>query len=119
MATLKRSELAISHLLRGGVIFSGSVLVIGWVLELTQGSSQSQTSAEAGVRSLNSLVAGLHAMSAQAWISMGLLLLISLPILRVALTFLIFLQNRDRLFSVLTLYVLLLLCASSLLGKAL
>jgi uncharacterized membrane protein len=52
-------------------------------------------------------------------INVGLLLLIALPILRVALTTLIFLYERDWAFVVITLVVLCVLLSGLFLGKAL
>ena len=59
-----------------------------------------------GLRALSSIVAGNGALSSRWIIQLGLVLLIGLPILRVALSLIAFVVQRDRLYDVLTAVVL-------------
>lgn len=70
-------------------------------------------------RSASQLGAGIAALQAEAIIALGLLLLIALPIVRVALTVLLFLFERDYVYLAITFFVLTVLLSGVFFGKAL
>jgi uncharacterized membrane protein len=133
-AQVVRAELLISWALRIGVIACGIIIALGLVSRLF-GIGAPETQSMGGL--IHDMlgggeVAGLHATASPGvllngilhWqpdvlINAGLLLLIALPILRVALTTLIFLYERDWAFVVITLVVLCVLLSGLFLGKAL
>lgn len=129
-----QAELLISWALRIGVVVCATIIMLGLLSRLFGiGSSEAQD-----LRSLlqelfaGKDISGFHPMAAPAdllagvlrWqpdvlITVGLLVLIGLPILRVALTTLIFLYERDWAFVAITLVVLTVLLSGIFLGKAL
>jgi uncharacterized membrane protein len=111
------AELFISASLRYGVYVSATIVALGIVLLLVRGTS----GYPAGVfpTTIPSLVAGLIQFKTAAIISLGLLLLIATPVFRVAASVLLFLLEKDHLYTVITLFVLAVLISSFLLGKAL
>ncbi|MFN3453880.1 MAG: DUF1634 domain-containing protein [Pseudobdellovibrio sp.] len=111
-------EIRISHFLRYGVVLSLVLLVIGWI-----GSSLNSSKSFAtytiyqeinllaylknlyGVRDYSSLV--LYA---------GLMVLVLLPLIRVLLTGLLFVRQKEKIMSIVSFFVLAVLVASFLLG---
>lgn len=61
--------------------------------------------------------AGLVGLHPQAFITLGLLLLIATPVMRVAVSVVAFAIEHDRLYVVITLVVLAILITSFILGK--
>lgn len=120
-------DIAISNLLRGGVLLSVAVIAIG--LFITFGHHRDYFSSrpalgeltETGVHFPNSLggvIHGIAQMHGQAIITAGLLLLIATPVARVAFSIAIFVVERDRLYVAITTLVLALLLLSFFLGAA-
>lgn len=99
MNRLESIELMIAKFLRYGVIFAGIVLFIGWMLQIDFAhnvySGFMQYSQEDLIHRLS------KAFSAQDWgvlVSyLGLLILISLPFIRVLLTAVVFIFEKDFL----------------------
>ena len=119
-------ELLISALLRAGVSISLALVVIGTVVSFVHHPDYARSS-EALARltrpgmaphDLRQVGAGLASVRGQAIVMLGLLVLMVTPVLRVAVSLVSFLRNRDRAFALLTSAVLLLLVLSLLLGKA-
>jgi uncharacterized membrane protein len=96
----------ISYTLRVGVLVCGVITAIGWIMSLTSGDWEKMTPVFQGQYLETTLVP-------QTWIEMaldafrgeptavmrlGIRLLIALPVIRVALTALIFLLERDYIF---------------------
>ncbi len=105
----------VSAVLLGGVSLSALVLAAGLVLFLWRGPAElGPTSAaqSAGLplspypTTIPGIWAGLTAADPLAVIQLGVLLLISTPVLRVATSVLLYVGQGDRLFSVITLVVL-------------
>ena len=86
---IQKAELWISHLLRWGVFTCAMVILIGWL------------------------------SASNKMIMAGLLMLICLPIARVFGAALIFLKQKDYIYVGLSVYVLIVLITSLLLGKKL
>lgn len=126
-AKVRRVELLISGLLRVGVVTSLSVVVFGSVLSFvhhpdyltSRRSLQRLTTPGVAIPSTPREVAdGLARLSGQAFVVLGLFLLVATPVLRVAVSILGFVYERDRTFVLITSLVLALLILSFVLGKA-
>ncbi|MGZ3653255.1 MAG: DUF1634 domain-containing protein [Bdellovibrionota bacterium] len=127
---LIRTELLISYVLRYGVLLCLGVIGIGLAARLALAPGGN---AEVVRALVSGLVPGDYhppssaaALFAGAWhfqpdviIALGLVMLISLPILRVALTTLVFLVERDWIFFGITLVVLCVLLTGVIFGRAL
>ncbi len=93
-AALEQTELFLGHFLRWGVLTSASILVAG-------------------------LVAGFLAPQWSASVTRaGIVLLIALPIARVAVTLVIFFIQRDLIYVGITAFVLVVLLLSLFLGRS-
>lgn len=120
-------DLAISRLLRGGVVLSMSVVLAGMVLTFVHHPDyvtskpalvQLTAVAQSFPHNIADVWKGLAQVRGQALVTFGLLLLIATPVARVALSIIIFAIERDRLYVVITAAVLMLLLASFMLGAA-
>jgi uncharacterized membrane protein len=123
---VRKVELLISDLLRIGVVSSLAVVVIGLVVsfvhhpaylnsvEMGQVASRSHTT----WNSLAELGSGLLHLRGEAIIMAGLLLLIATPVMRVAVSIVAFVFERDPVFVAVTAFVLAMLILSFVLGKA-
>jgi uncharacterized membrane protein len=123
----RRAELAISHLLRGGVSASLVLLVVGTIVSLVHHPSylhsaaayERLTSGSVGQpQSVIAILRGLAELKGRAIVMLGILVLVATPVLRVALSIVLFASHRDRRFVVITSVVLSLLLLSFALGKA-
>jgi len=123
---VRRVELAISTLLRIGVVTSLLVVLAGTVVTFVHHphylSSRHDlvrlTSPGAEFpHSVPSVIQGLQHGQGRAIVMAGLLLLIATPVLRVAISVLAFVYQRDRTFVVITTVVLALLLTSFVLGR--
>lgn len=128
---LHKAEIAIAYVLRYGVLLSAFVIALGFVLSLTKqglvthdslhelmsGKALSQKY-EAPV-SVAQFKEGIANLDPTVIVSLGLVLLIGLPVLRVAMTVVFFLLERDYLYFVITLIVLSVLLSGIFLGKVL
>ncbi len=118
MNDLNRMELKISKFLRLGVIISGSIISIGWFLsfKFDQGTFVPFKT----YRPFNILDSLQMNFILQNWgnliIYLGLAILISLPVLRVFLSILLFLKQKERAMAIIGSVVLLGLILSFTLG---
>jgi uncharacterized membrane protein len=126
-AKVRRMELAISVLLRAGVVGSVSVILIGMAMTFAH-HPEYRSSHEALARltrpgatefptSLREMTRGLAEFQGRAVVVLGVLLLIATPILRVAASVLAFIYERDWRFLAIKLAVLALLAVSFVLGR--
>jgi len=111
-------EIWISYVLRIGVLTAGAVILIGLVLYLVNGpdagrpTTLDQLTVDGGQPievSWHSIVEGLGNFEATSIILLGLLILILTPLTRVAMTFVLFVLQRDRIFVAITGIVLVIL----------
>jgi uncharacterized membrane protein len=119
-------DVLISGLLRAGVLTSMALIFGGLALMFLHHPSYLH-SAEALRRltspgaafpkSLAEVADGLRDRHGQSVVALGLLVLILTPILRVALSIVLFALERDRAFVVITIAVLTILLGSLFLGK--
>jgi uncharacterized membrane protein len=123
---VRKVELAISALLRIGVLTSLLVVLGGTVVTFVHHPHYLSSHHDLGrltkpgaefPHSLRSLVRGLEHAQGRAIVTAGLLLLIATPVLRVAISVLAFVYQRDRTFVVITTVVLTLLLTSFVLGR--
>ena len=127
------AELVISAVLRYGVLLCGGVLAIGLMLSWIRPEAASDFSGlalavllkgkildrSAIPASASSLFHALGALDPSAFVSLGLIFLIALPILRVALTVALFVFEKDYLYFALTTLVLAILLGGVFFGKML
>ena len=120
-------DLAISRLLRGGVLISIAVVLLGAAITFVRHPSYVRSGRELGrltspamtyPSSVATVVHGAEAQRGQAIMMAGLLLLIATPVARVGLSIAVFVVEHDRLYIVITSVVLLLLLTSFALGAA-
>jgi uncharacterized membrane protein len=123
---VRKVELLISNLLRTGVIVSLGLVVLGTVVSFMQhpeyltekffvGSASAPRTAI--LHSLSDVAAGLKAFNGEAIVTLGILLLIATPVIRVGVSIFAFIYQRDRLYTLITAAVFCLLLLSFVLGK--
>lgn len=125
-------ELFIAHLLRWGVGISFVIVTLGIGLLLFTGQTgyqsirlddlnsivKYQSGPPEYPNSINDIVAGIVAFKPYALIALGLLILIAIPVMRVAVSVLAFLIERDWVYVAITAFVLLTLILSFVYGVA-
>jgi uncharacterized membrane protein len=129
---LAKAELAIAYVLRYGVILCAVVIALGLSARLlhlvpvherssalvAQLKAADLTAEPAAVpRTPSELGTGLKAFDPDAIMSLGLLLLIALPIVRVGMTVVLFLIEGDFVYLGITLFVFAVLIAGITLGR--
>ena len=121
-----KTENIISTLLRTGVLASLTCIVAGTLIIFLRHpeyfSSRAQLQhltlqSASFPHSLRDVFNGIKTLEGQAIVAIGLLLLIATPVMRVAVSILIFLHQRDRIFTLITAVVLCFLLASFVLGR--
>ena len=117
-AELEALELKIAKLLRYGVIFAGALILIGWMLQI-----QFTSNPFLGFSSYHglSMMANLQAAWENSnWAQLisyaGLFVLISLPILRVLMTAILFVRQNDTIMAGLAFFVFVAIIVSCALG---
>jgi uncharacterized membrane protein len=124
---VRRVELLISNLLRIGVSLSLVLMVIGTIISFTRhpeylsSSEELQRLTQPGAafpHTVPDVVAGVRDLRGRAIVTLGLLLLIATPVVRVAVSIFAFIYQRDRIFTLITAVVLCLLLLSFVLGTA-
>lgn len=122
---VRRVELVISNLLRAGVLASLALVVLGTVLTFIHHPDYFASPADlsrlvqpgaAFPHSLGDVMDGIRRLRGQAIVMTGLLLLITTPVMRVAVSIFAFIYQRDRVFTFITAMVLSLLLLSFFLG---
>ncbi|MGZ4777988.1 MAG: DUF1634 domain-containing protein [Thermoanaerobaculia bacterium] len=120
-------DLAISRLLRTGVLLSIFIIATGLAVTFVHHPDYFSSRPALGTltnvddqfpRTIRAVVRGVLDGRGQAIASLGLLLLIATPVARVALSIAIFAVEHDRLYVMITTLVLLLLILSFVLGSA-
>jgi uncharacterized membrane protein YfcA/uncharacterized membrane protein len=103
---------AIGWILQGGVLLSAALILLGLFLLPTRPGGLSITRMLNFPQTLNAVGTGLQIWRPQALIALGLLVLIATPVVRVAVSVLGFVLERDRKYVVITLVVLAILLFS-------
>ena len=104
-------ELLLSNLLKYGVFLASAVVLVGGILYLIRhGAEPADYRVFHGVpsefRSPEGVINAVLAGRGRGIIQLGLLILVATPIVRVAISFLAFLRQRDYVYVVVTLLVL-------------
>jgi uncharacterized membrane protein YfcA/uncharacterized membrane protein len=107
---------SIGWILQGGVLLSAAVIILGILLLPLRPGGFSPERVLAFPDTIHQVVAGLLTLRPQAVITLGLLLLIATPVIRVAASILVFAVERDRTFIMITLIVLMILLGSLFFG---
>jgi uncharacterized membrane protein len=115
----QRLENIIGQLLRAGVLFSAAIVAVGGMLYLVLShavrvSYRSFTPGGPELRTVPGIAHAAAHLNSEGLIQAGLVLLILTPVARVALAVVGFALERDRLYAVVSLMVLLILVLSLL-----
>jgi uncharacterized membrane protein len=120
-------ELLISNLLRGGVIISLIFVLVGTFISfihhpnyLTSPSALALLTGPGGTfpRTLPDLESGFLNLRGQTIVTIGLIILVATPVMRVAISIFAFIYQGNKIFTLITILVLCLLLMSFILGKA-
>jgi uncharacterized membrane protein len=124
-AAALRMELVISYLLRGGVILSVALIMLGVVVMFVRHPDYLTSKAEldrlvspgaAFPHALADVATGLGEFRGRTIVTLGLLVLIATPVLRVAASVVLFAIQKDWTYTLITATVLSLLLLSLALG---
>lgn len=115
---LHRLELQISHFLRTGVLFAGLVLFVGWIWMWLHGQDISREFTEYNPHALKDTWQEAIVSSDYATIIsvIGLVVLVALPVIRVFLSGVLFLKQKDHRLALMAFAVFSALVLSLLLG---
>jgi uncharacterized membrane protein len=116
--SIQRSELLISHFLRLGVMVSGACLVLGVAGEAyVHGTSLDAFKVYSRQSFFENLQWAVLTNNRYTLITyMGLVVLVSLPVLRVFLTAILFLKQKERILAAVAMLVFIALICSFFLG---
>lgn len=111
---MEKMDIIVGNLLRAGVVLSGAIVFLGAIVYLARhGMEMPSYHAFRGepydLRTVRGIVADAFTVRGRGIIQLGLLLLIATPVARVAYLVYAFARQRDRLYSLVALMVLLLL----------
>jgi uncharacterized membrane protein len=112
----------VGNLLRAGVLTAAAVVAVGATLYLVQAGNGhpdygSFKGEPPGLEAIPAIAAGAMKLQGTAVIQVGLLLLIATPVARVVLLLFAFAVQRDRLYVLVTLVVLIVLIISFVVGE--
>ncbi len=113
----ERTTFMIGWILRGGVIASAAITLLGLLPLLIPPGGLTDRRLETFPHTLSEVWMGLLGLHPQAIIALGLLLLIATPVVTVTASAIAFAIERDRRFVVIALLVLAILITSFLLGR--
>jgi uncharacterized membrane protein len=113
-------NVVISNLLKYGVIASTALVVLGVILTFARLPSSFPTSIQQMVSTdygkptvdIGQLFSGVAAANPSSILQLGLLILLATPVARVAASLILFAAEHDRIYVVITLFVLLVLLTS-------
>ncbi|GAA6615197.1 DUF1634 domain-containing protein [Scytonema sp. NUACC26] len=112
--TDQQVEITISTLLRFGVTLAAAIVIVGGILYLVHHGYETPEDRvfrgkPADLRQIPGILNDALALRGQGIIQLGILLLILTPVARVAFSVFAFWQQRDRLYIIVTLIVLVVL----------
>lgn len=112
----------IGWILRGGVILSMTVVVIGGIIFLWRHGHSTPDFSTFNkipyfISSSDGIFAGVIHGKGQAIIQLGIIILIATPILRVIFAVIAFALEKDRLYTLISLIVLIIIMSSMLTGR--
>ncbi|TRO48183.1 DUF1634 domain-containing protein [Candidatus Bathyarchaeota archaeon] len=112
MSSLKRMEGLVSEILRGGVLLSAALILLGLTMMVVTGD----TSCPNGNMDLAWLISGDPFFAPSHILFIGFLALIATPVLRIAASIYVYAKIHDNAFTTITTIVLLVLVVSFTLG---
>jgi uncharacterized membrane protein len=109
-------EAALGHLLQAGVVVAALLVALGGLRYLLEHGAAPPpgrlfNGEPANLRQIAGIVAGATAFRGRPLIMAGVLVLIATPVARVAASLVAFLQQGDRIYALMTAFVLLVLAA--------
>ncbi|KYG63721.1 hypothetical protein AZI86_12920 [Bdellovibrio bacteriovorus] len=115
---MHRLELIVSQLLRLGVLIAGALLFIGWVWMWINGNDISGNLKEYNPTTFTDTLQWAVIMQDRALLTtmMGLVILVTLPVVRVLLTAILFIKQKDYRLAIMAIFVFAFLCSSFFLG---
>ncbi|HEX9067673.1 MAG TPA: DUF1634 domain-containing protein [Ktedonobacterales bacterium] len=111
-------ETLISVVLRAGVVLSGALVALGGLLVVGREWLAHSPPATEYPHSIAAVISGVAHGDGVAILTLGLLVLLATPIVRVALSLVGYVRERDWRYVVITAIVLSIITLSLLLGKA-
>ena len=116
---VRRAELIISGVLRGGVVLSAAIILLGVALYYlrTPRANPAIAQPDPFPHSFPAILTGLAHADGLAIIALGLLILLATPVIRVAVSIVAFALEGDRLYVAITTLVLLILVVSFIAGR--
>ncbi|UXR63400.1 DUF1634 domain-containing protein [Bdellovibrio bacteriovorus] len=116
--SLHELELIISQILRGGVLFAGIFLLIGWLWMWFRDGDNLQTFTSYEPRPLIENIHWALVMNDRALLVslFGLVALVCLPLIRVLMTGVLFIKQKDKGLAIMAFAVFIALVGSFLLG---
>lgn len=110
----QRFDLLLAHVLRTGVTVAAALVLAGAVIYFVSGAHELPrfgvfTGEPGDLRSVGGMLADARHLGGRGLMQLGVLALIATPIVRVALSAVVFLRERDWLYTGVTLLVLVLL----------
>ena len=112
---IEDTEIVISKTLRAGVALSGAITCLGLMLFLVTGNSGYP--GESFPTSVAEILRGMENLKPYAVMLSGLFLLILTPVLRVGVSIITFVKEKDYMYAAITATVFIILIISFLLGK--
>lgn len=110
---MRKIELAIGKILRVGVIASVIVIILGIITYFISGSGYVGSNFPT---SITGIISGVMSGKSYAIMMLGLLLLIFTPVLRVIVSIYAFEKENDRMYTVITSIVLIILIFAMIIG---
>jgi uncharacterized membrane protein len=119
-ATVRATELIISSVLRGGVLLSAAIIAVGVIAFYARyGTAVARTLADRVFpHTPGDVLAGVVHGDPLAIITLGLLLLLVTPVMRVLVSIVAFAIERDWRYVAITTLVLVILLVSFVIGRA-
>jgi uncharacterized membrane protein len=112
-------DIAITRLLRTGVLLSVGIIAAGMVIAFVHDSASFSTSPGTHFpNTISEVIAGVRIGNGPAIMMLGLLVLIATPVARVALSIVIFIIERDRIYAAITAAVFVILMIAFAVGRA-
>lgn len=112
---IEDTEILISKTLRAGVVISAAIICFGLILFILTG--ESGYPGETFPTSVPEILKGLVVLKPYAVMLSGLLILILTPVLRVGISIVTFIKEKDYMYASITVTVFVILVISLLLGK--
>ncbi len=111
-SVVRQTELIVSGVLRGGVVVSAAVILLGIADFYIRRLTGQLSSGFSQLHSLSGVWSALLQGQPLAIVALGLVILLATPVLRVAISILAFAVERDRAYVLITLLVLIILLFS-------